>query len=153
MAVDGHGVAGLIHVALFPGVQAAPVAVVPVEIPLQVVVGLVRGLHHGVIDFGAFDFEPAHHIAVQRVDLRIAGNHGRLRGLGGGLRGGFGSGLRSGFGSGRRGGLGGDLAQLIKLVGFLPSLDKVVGNLKSTETENQEQHSDQNVVDWFLHCR
>ena len=43
--------------------------------------------------------------------------------------------------------------ELIKLIGFLPAFDEVVGDLKGAEAENQQQHADQNIVDWLFHCK
>ena len=81
MAVDGDVVAGLVQIALLTGVDAAPDAVLLVEVPLQVVVLVVCGsLHHGVIHLGAFDLDPARKIRVHVVQLSIIQKDAALHG-------------------------------------------------------------------------
>ena len=81
VAVDGNVVAGLVQVALLTGVDAAPDAVLLVEVPLQVVVLVVCGrLHHGVIHLGAFDLDPARKIRVHVVQLSIIQKDAALHG-------------------------------------------------------------------------
>ena len=134
---QGDVVAGFVDVSSFPGVDGTPFAGFLVEVPLQVEVGLIRGLHHRVIDLGALHLDPAHGIVVLIVNLFITGDHHRFPGLRGG-----GSGFLCGGGGGRCGGSGsgtcGNAGKLVIAVGLLLSLDYISENEESADSENNQ---------------
>ena len=63
MAVD-HAVVGQRKVAVFLHIGHTVIAVLLVKAPFQIVIRLVHGLHHGIVDVRAGDGEPAHKVTV-----------------------------------------------------------------------------------------
>ena len=68
VAVEGQHVGGLKYIAGLPDVNGAVLIVIFVEIPVQIVVLLILALHHGVVDVGAGDVDPANQILVHLVN-------------------------------------------------------------------------------------
>ena len=159
MAVDGNVVAGLLQVALLTGVDAAPDAVLLVEVPLQVVVLVVCGrLHHGVIHLGAFDLDPARKIRVHVVQLSIIQKDAALHG---GVADDLKSGLR-GFCRGRGlrclcGGAGlrliFDVRKVFVTICLLLAFQYVSGNQKRADAESDDQNHDHNNIKRFFHAQ
>ena len=78
MAVD-HAVVGQRKVAVFLYIGHTVIAVLLVEAPFQVVIRLVHGLHHGIVDVCAGDGEPANKIAVLLLHRPVLFKRRQLR--------------------------------------------------------------------------
>ena len=69
MPVDNKVVRGLLHIAVLLHIGTAVLGVFLVKAVLQVEVRLVYRLHHGIVDVGIRNADPAHQIAVLSEQL------------------------------------------------------------------------------------
>ena len=147
----GDVVAGLVDIGFSPGVDAAAFAVLLVKIPVQVVVGIIRGLEDGVIHLGAFHLDPANGVVVLIVDVLIAGEHSAGgRGTGGRCLGRFLSGFLS-FLSGFRLGVGNDLRKVIHPIRLLLAVQEIIANHEGTDAESSHKQEDGYNKQCFFH--
>ena len=72
MAVDDQVIGWAKHIAICLHKGAAVVRVVLFKIMLQVIVGVCRCLHHGIVDTGALNLNPADHIGVFQIQVPVA---------------------------------------------------------------------------------
>ena len=156
VAVHGHVVPGGEHVALLPGIDAAPGAVFTAVVPVEVVVCLAhRALHHRVVQLRALNAQPAHKIVVgvlfivalvvpgQGVGLlrlQVVGVRNEFRGLPG-L-----GGLRSGRGRNQ-----GVLTELRVLVLRLLTLPEIGPQIYRTANQRHRQDHYNGYVNTFFH--
>ena len=161
VAVHGDIVAGSEDVALLPGIDTAAAAVGAIVVPVEVVVGIVRGgLHHRVIQLGALNAQPAHKIIVfvlviEALIVHVQGEGLLRRGLIGiwdefrsltGIRR-----LGRGGGGGLSCGSRHVVAQLVVgILGFL-SLPEVAEQIDGAAQQRHCQNGDNGYVDAFFH--
>ena len=69
MAIDNQVVGRSKRIAVCLHKGAAVVRVVLFKVVLQVVVGVCRCLHHGIVDAGALDLNPADYIRVFQIQV------------------------------------------------------------------------------------
>ena len=73
MAEHGDVVAGLVHIRGAPGVNAAVVAFLLVDIRVQVEIGVVGGLENRLVELGALNLDPAHRVGILPIEHVVAG--------------------------------------------------------------------------------
>ena len=91
VAVNGHIVRGLEYIAGGPDIQASFVGIFVIEAGVQIIVRVLGGFHHGVVDIGALDGDPAYQVVIQFVNGLQLLQNGRIAGGavgGGGVHGG-----------------------------------------------------------------
>ena len=126
--------------------------------PVQVVVPVGGSLHHRIVQSGALNLDPAHHVVVQSVHIGVAREHPGLGGAGGlrGCLGGLGGlrGCSGGFGSLGGGGcglgVGYDLRQLLIDGLLLAALHEIPDDLERTDAEgDQKKNRDDGYQNFF----
>ena len=69
MSIDDKIVGWLLHIAILLHIGATIVGVFLIKAVLQIEIRLIHRLHHGIIDVGICNADPAHQIAVLLIKL------------------------------------------------------------------------------------